>query len=125
MTKSLIFNKLQNHNVYVGKSQIHGWGIFARENFKQNDITTQTPILFLDNTDNNTASNVYQYTYKDNNGIILPLGFCSLYNHSFDPNTAWYIDYNNNVMIHYAIRNIFKNEELTHNYGEENANGFK
>jgi SET domain-containing protein len=46
------------------------------------------------------------------------------YNHSEAPNTDHEIDRVNELMRHYALRDIATGEELTLNYGEENASMF-
>ena len=60
----------------------------------------------------------------DDERSIIGLGFCGLYNHSFDPNVEYEIDKINEVMRHYAIKDIDPDEELTLNYGEENVKDF-
>ena len=52
------------------------------------------------------------------------MGNSGLYNHSFNPNVEYEIDKVNEVMRHYAIKEINVWEELTLNYGEENAKNF-
>lgn len=45
----------------------------------------------------------------------IALGYGSLYNHSYDPNSFYSME-NDDWMIIWALRNIKKNEEITFNY---------
>ena len=52
------------------------------------------------------------------------MGYAGLYNHSSSPNAAYQIDYVNELIRHYAIRDIREGEEITIDYGEDNVKAF-
>lgn len=56
------------------------------------------------------------YWGNDESELAFPLGFGSLYNHSFTPNAVCDTNYSLEVLDFYAIRSINAGEELTINY---------
>jgi len=119
---SLLFSE----KVLVKRSKIHRWGIFAREKIKKYEIIEESPYFFIhyDEMDNSSSVLPYTYPYDYSNGYIVGMGYCGLYNHDFDSNVEYYVDGANEIMVHYASRDIEIGEELTLNYGEENAKHF-
>jgi len=109
----------------VQRSNIHRWGVFAKDSIKKYEILEEFPYFKVPLEELNNAPSCVSYSYNlDNEFSIIGMGFCGLYNHSFDPNVDYEIDKVNEVMRHYAIRDIDAGEELTLNYGEENAENF-
>lgn len=115
---------LFSDKVIVRRSKIHRWGVFSRQKIKKYEIIEEFPYFFVPSSEIKDAPSCIPYTYEFNGDFIIGMGYCGLYNHSFDPNVEYEIDKVNEIMRHYAIRDIDINEELTLNYGEENAKGF-
>ena len=73
-----------------------------------------------DEVDN--APTIERYTYASEvstevDEMVLGFGFAPLFNHDVEPNCAYILDTVNEVMRHYAIRDIEAGEELLINYG--------
>lgn len=115
---------LFSDKVIVRRSKIHRWGVFSRQKIKKYEIIEEFPYFFVPSSEIKDVPSCIPYTYEFNGDFIIGMGYCGLYNHSFDPNVEYEVDKVNEIMRHYAIRDIDINEELTLNYGEENAKGF-
>jgi SET domain-containing protein len=125
-TRSLHLERLfQPKKICVKRSKIHRWGVFAKKSIKKYEILEESPYFAVPIEEINHATSCMTYSYVfDDKFYIIGMGNCGLYNHSFDSNVDYEIDKVNEVMRHYATRDIDEGEELTLNYGEENAKYF-
>lgn len=112
------------NKVIVKRSKIHRWGVFAREEIKKYEIIEEFPYFFIPSNEIQLSPSCLTYSYDLHGDSIIGMGHCGLYNHSLEPNVDYEIDKVNEVMRHYAIKDILVGEELTINYGEENAKNF-
>lgn len=116
---------LFSEKLIVKRSKIHRWGVFAREPIKKYEILEEFPYFKIPAEELNSVSSCINYSYALNTDFaIIGMGFCGLYNHSSDANVEYEIDKVNEVMRHYAIADIEAGEELTLDYGVENASCF-
>lgn len=124
--KSMYLNELLfSEKLIVRRSKIHRWGVFASQPIKKYEILEEFPYfkVLTDHISNFKGCIEYSYVFDDKFSII-GMGFCGLYNHSSDPNVHFEIDRVNEIMRHYAITDINVGDELTLDYGEENASYF-
>ena len=115
---------LFSEKLLVKRSEIHRWGVFAREPIKKYEVLEEFPYFKVPIEEINNAPSCINYSYSfnfDHGFNIIGMGFCGLYNHSFNANVEYEIDRVNELMRHYAISDIDVGEELTLNYGEENG----
>lgn len=113
---------LFSEKLIVKRSKIHRWGVFARQPIKKYEILEEFPYFKVLTEELNNVKGCVEYSYVfDDKFSIIGMGFCGLYNHSSSPNVDFEIDKVNEVMRHYAIADINVGDELTLNYGEENA----
>jgi SET domain-containing protein len=124
--RSIYLNELLfSEKLLVKRSKIHRWGVFARLPIKKYEILEEFPYFKVLTDEMNNIKGFTEYSYSfDDKFSIIGMGFCGLYNHSFKPNVHFEIDRVNEVMRHYAITDIDVGDELTLDYGEENASYF-
>jgi len=115
---------LISEKVAVKRSKIHRWGVFAIEKIEKHEIIEEFPYFFVFPEEMNNTQSIIQYSYEFEGGYVIGMGHCGLYNHNVDSNIDYQVDKLNEIMIHYATRDIDVGEELTLNYGLENANFF-
>lgn len=109
----------------VRRSPVHRWGVFAVEPIAAHELLEESPFFYISKKELKRTPACEPYTYYfDDTWSIVGLGLAGLYNHDTTPNTDHQLDKLNEVMRHYATRNIKIGEELTLNYGEENAANF-
>ena len=111
-----------NPNVYIASSEIHRWGIFTKKDIAQYDVIQESPYCTFPEEELHDSPTIERYAYAaevstEVDEMVLGFGFAPMFNHSTDPNCAYILDTVNEVMRHYAIRDIKAGEELLINYG--------
>jgi SET domain-containing protein len=108
----------QLSNVRVGEGP-HGRGVFAARPIKAGETIEECPTLEVGENDASGLLGDYVFGSASNEqGVVLPLGFGMLYNHSSEPNTE-YVEDEPGVIAFLATRDIAAGEECTIDYGEE------
>lgn len=100
-----------------------GRGVFATEFIKNDEIIENSPIIMLDGEAKHLKdSQLYNYYFvsEDKESVAIALGFGSLYNHSYSPNATYIKDFDNQIIIFKAIKDIRPDEEITVNYNYGN-----
>lgn len=106
---------LVHNDIYVKKSKIHGYGVFAGKDIKQGETIEECYSLVSEFGDN--ALNNYYFKIKDDDSACLPLGYGAIFNHSHYPNASYRYDSVKEVMTYTAKRLIKKDEEIFISYG--------
>ena len=103
-------------NITISYSEkIKDRGAFANQNYNKDDIIEICPALQQSKKD--AVGNIKNYLFHLNETTdLVGFGYCSLYNHSDEPNATWMV--NDNIVI-YAIKNIIKDEEIFVSYGSK------
>jgi len=101
--------------VYVKESQIHGLGVFAKQDFKEGDIIEIGLMYRIQNVDGN--ENPHLFTWSDDRTVWAGASGCiPWYNHSDEPNIKKVGDLINDTMKIIALRDILKDQELCNRY---------
>ena len=108
-----------------------GRGVFATRKIKKDECLEIAPVLPLTPKEFTRVSETllghYVYTWigpkqkltvdQDKwTGAALVLGYGMMYNHSPTPNCIWKADVENKLMRFFALTDIPKGTEITHNY---------
>lgn len=107
------------NKIFISKSKIQGNGIFAKVNIRKNSIIDICPVLIFSAKDANIIENtsIGSYHYQWTRGkYVLALGFGSLFNHSYDANCQYEMQYKEKTIRFIACKNIKKGEEVFINY---------
>lgn len=117
MKNKLIFNS----KIEVRKSNIHGWGVFAKDDIKSGEILEENYFLIipLHKTEGSSIFIDHRYNYprKNSEYQVIPFGFSCIYNHSNEPNAVWETDEENEIFVFTAIKDIKKDDEIFTYYG--------
>jgi SET domain-containing protein len=111
--------------IYVDKSPIHGWGVFASEDIKEGEVIEEVPILTLPINKGEVSGILLDYRFNWPQGVeweeqVVGLGFASLYNHSDSANAYWVSDTDKRTFKFISNRNISVGEEIFVWYGDVN-----
>ena len=107
--------------VFVGKSQNRGRGVFTKATLKKNVIIEIAPVIVMTATDrtflDQTLLHDYIFEWGEKRDLCcMALGYIALYNHSFESNCEYEMDFNHQVISVRTIRAIEEGEELFINY---------
>lgn len=115
-----------NPSIYIGRSEIHRWGVFTDKDIAQYDVIQESPYCTFPEEDiEDDSAEVLRYCYDScdpirTDELILGFGFAAMFNHSTDAsNAAYHLDTVNEVMRHFATEDIKAGEEIFINYGAE------
>ena len=96
----------------------HGRGVFATKKYAKGDTIEVCPLLVDKSSSWGEALADYIFNHGDGNSA-LALGYCSLYNHSLNPNVDHEVEKHTNCMVFKAARNISVGEQMFISYGED------
>lgn len=112
-----------NPKLVVRKSMTHRWGVFTTKRIKKYDVLQESPYCTFSYSElKKKADVIVRYTYDSSNmdyanDLVLGFGFAALYNHSSDCNACYELDTVNEVMRHYALKDIPADSEIFIDYG--------
>ena len=105
----------------VAPSDKRGRGVFASEKIPANTIIEISPVLVLTVKDRKLVEKTLLFDYifewgTHSKQACIALGYLSLYNHAYNANCDYEMDYDTQLMTIKTVRTIKKGEELYINY---------
>ncbi|MBU0549873.1 SET domain-containing protein [Myxococcota bacterium] len=116
-----------------------GRGVIGTQAILMGDLIERCPVIIVPSAQRDLLKQTvlseyyfnWPFIWSDQGGpaVAIVLGYGSLYNHAYDPNVRIELNPITQSADVYAVRDIVKGEELTHNYGgrpqSEASVGFK
>lgn len=107
--------------LYIDFTKDKGRGVFARKKIKAETIIETAPVIVMSNEDRKLLDQTLLHDYifvwgEKEDQCCMALGYVPLYNHSYQSNCEYFMDYDDNTMFIKTVRTIQPNEELTINY---------
>lgn len=96
--------------------------LFAAKDIKKGKVIERCPIILVDIKDERhlEATSIRDYYFEWNSKFnAVALGYGSLYNHSYDANANFILDYRKKMIVFKAVKDIKKGEEIFINYNGE------
>jgi hypothetical protein len=108
-------------SLHIAPSGPKGRGVFTREPIEPGKLVEIAPVLVLDAKDrtliDQTLLHDYIFEWGDVPGqCCMALGYLPLYNHSFQSNCEYEMDYDQLLIRVRSVRFISRGEELSINY---------
>lgn len=105
----------------VAPSNKRGRGIFSTEKIPENTVIEISPVVVLSKKDRKQIEKTILFDYIFEWGdkrkkACIALGYLSLYNHAYNANCDYEMDFDTNLMSIKTVREIKKGEELFINY---------
>ena len=105
----------------VAPSDKRGRGVFSTTQIPANTIVEISPVLVLSGKDRKQVEKTMLFDYifewgKNRKKGCIALGYLSLYNHSYDANCNYDMDFTADLMTITTVKEIKKGEELFLNY---------
>lgn len=111
MAKPLFQNK-----IYVKKSRIHGFGVYAGKKIRKGEKIEECYFL-LSYRGGDKKLEDYYFDAKGKYAMLL--GFGCIYNHAEEPNADYTINMKRRIFTFKAERTIQKDEEIFVSYGDK------
>lgn len=118
---------LQQGAIFVAPSDLHGQGVFAARNLEEGEIIEICPVILfpkseLDDIRKTVLDNYYFDWGDDGEWFAFALGYGSLYNHSYEPNAEYGMDFDALTIDVYCLRPIVAGQEILINYNGDPGN---
>jgi hypothetical protein len=110
--------------LFIAESDLGGRGVFTGEPLEEGDLIEICPVILLPQKDlpviHRTSLHDYYFLWgEEQNQCAIALGYGSLYNHAYEPNAQYLLDYEHQTIDFYCIKKIAAGEEITVNYNGE------
>lgn len=108
-------------NLTIAPSPKGGRGVFTTEAIKANRVIEISPVIVLSTADRKEVEKtklhnyIFEWGYRRRKAA-LGMGYISMYNHDYDANCVYEMDFENEIMYITTIKNIAVGEELFINY---------
>ncbi|RYE38654.1 MAG: SET domain-containing protein-lysine N-methyltransferase [Sphingobacteriales bacterium] len=107
--------------LFVAPSGSKGRGVYTSKNIPANTVIEISPVIVLTNKERSTIeeTKLYDYLFEWGRSYkqgALGLGYVSLYNHSYDANCIYDMDYDGMLMTIRTVKAVKKGAELCINY---------
>ena len=107
--------------LFIASSGKNGRGVFTSENIQQKTIIEISPVIVMNNNDRLLLDQTLLHDYifewgNKHNQCCVALGYVSLYNHSYQSNCEYVMDYEQELISIKTMRLIKAGEELFINY---------
>ncbi|MFT5165619.1 MAG: SET domain-containing protein [Saprospiraceae bacterium] len=108
-------------HLYIAPSDIDDRGVFSSQPIPKSSIIEICGVIVIPGDEMEYLKKTVLYNYyfdwnEESQSGAIALGYGSLYNHSYEPNTEYVLDYESNTLAFHALRDIEAGEEITINY---------
>lgn len=113
--------------VYAGKTKGMGRGMFSMEKLEAGTLIETAPVIVMDQNDRIHLDKTLLHDYifewgQDQKQCCMALGYIALYNHSFDANCEYEMDFKKQIISIKTVKPVKKGAELFINYNGDADN---
>ena len=114
----------------VKETPSKGRGVFTSEAIGADSIIEIAPVIVMTKKDREHLDKTLLHDYifewgEDKDQCCMALGLVPIYNHSYNSNSDYYMDFDEQMMVIKTVRDIEAGEEITINYNGDWDNGKK
>lgn len=107
--------------LFIGPTAAMGRGVFTSEDIEAGKVVEISPVIVMTNEDRALLDQTLLHDYifvwgRKGAGCCMALGYVPLYNHSYESNCEYEMDYDAETISIKTVRGIKKGEELFINY---------
>lgn len=108
-------------SLFMAESPGKGRGIFTNELILAHTIIEIAPVIVMSASDRILLDKTLLHDYifewgADKTQCCMALGFVPIYNHSYNSNCEYFMDYRTETIMLKTVKNIVKDEEVFINY---------
>ena len=105
----------------IQTSPKRGRGVFATKNISKGTVIEVSPVIVLTEKERKAIEKTLLFHYvfewgNDKKSAAMALGYISLYNHSYDANCEYEMEFGKKLMTIKTVKSIKKGDELFINY---------
>ncbi|MEP6683000.1 MAG: SET domain-containing protein [Parafilimonas sp.] len=105
----------------IESSPKRGRGVFTTKNISKGTVIEISPVIVLTEKERKTIEKTLLFHYvfewgNDKKKACVALGYVSIYNHSYDANCEYEMEFGKKLITIKTVKNIKKGEELFINY---------
>ncbi len=109
------------HFLYIEQIKNKGLGVFARQMIEAETIIEVSPVIVMEKKDRAHLDQTLLHDYifewgEAGEQCAMALGLVPIYNHSYNSNCEYFMDFETNTIMVKSVREILEGEELTINY---------
>ena len=107
--------------LFMAESPAKGRGMFTKELILADTIIEIAPVIVMSAADRLLLDKTLLHDYifewgTDKTQCCMALGFVPIYNHSYESNCEYFMDYSTNTIMLKTVKNIEAGEEVFINY---------
>lgn len=106
-------------HLYIESVKDKGRGVFTAKKIAKETLIETAPVVVMTATERKLLDQtlLHDYIFEwQGDKCCMALGYIPVYNHSYNSNCEYFMDYDDNTMFIKAVREIAAGEELTINY---------
>ena len=116
--------------LYIAPAEKTGRGVFTSSDIEAGTVVELSPVIVMNDEDRKLLDRtlLHDYIFEWGNSIkqcCMALGYVALYNHSYQSNCEYEMDFESELISIKAVRNIKAGEELFINYNGDWNDGKK
>ena len=116
--------------LFVDDTGEKGRGVFTHERIPANTVIEIAPVIVMEFSDREHLDKTLLHDYifewgKEADRCCVALGLVSMYNHSYESNCEYFMDFEDSSIMVKTVRVIENGEELTINYNGDWNDGKK
>lgn len=118
-------------SIYIAETENKGRGIFTRKAIKAETVVETSPVIVMSTAHRKLLDQtllhdyIFEWQPEGEEMCCMALGWVPLYNHAYESNCEYFMNYDDNTIYIQAVRDIKAGEELTINYNGPWNNGEK
>ena len=107
--------------LHIEKTKLKGRGVFTRQKIEAGTVIEEAPVIVMNAEDRVNIDKTLLHDYifawgKNEDQCAMALGYVSVYNHSYESNCEYFMDFEKETIEVKTVRQINQGEELTINY---------
>lgn len=107
--------------LYIDSTKDKGRGVFTSKKIAAGTVIETAPVIVMSAADRKLLDQTLLHDYiflwgKTKDQCCMALGYIPIYNHSYQSNCEYFMDYDEQTIFIKTVRAISKGDELTINY---------
>jgi hypothetical protein len=113
---------MRHSGLYIDKAKNKGRGVFCYQTLTEDEVIEVAPVIVMSDEDRQFLDKtllhdyIFEWTPEGKNMCCMALGYVPVYNHSYQSNCEYFMNYEEQTIFIKTMRAIPAGEELTINY---------